>query len=226
MFEEGNVSSNAVVTYAVGTLKVKHVVIMGHYGCGGIAVSMAPLPEGYAERWLGHTTLPSLPSSPFSSSHSPPPSCSSSPHSTTPSSASSSVSSSSASGQGETLSAPKETPADLAVQRWILPIRKIYETSGRPEIRQHRERLQRLFSSPSWSERIARVLMGAERAVASDATRQTEGSEYGKGEASGKGESGIGEKGGIGEVTLHDGAFRALVEENVKANVWRLGRSR
>ncbi|KAF5311290.1 hypothetical protein D9611_012611 [Ephemerocybe angulata] len=197
MFEEGDVSSNAVLTYAVGTLKVKHVVIMGHYGCGGVAASMAPLPEGYAERWLGHTTLPALPSSPLSS-----PSSSGS-SSSAPSSTSASSSSRS--------SAPEE-PADLAVQRWILPIRKIYETSGRPEIREHRERVQRLLSSPStststatpeWSrERVARVLMGAEKLEDS------------------------GEKGEIGEVKLHDGAFRALVEENVKANVWRLGRSR
>ncbi|KAF6742952.1 carbonic anhydrase [Ephemerocybe angulata] len=196
MFEEGDVSSNAVLTYAVGTLKVKHVVIMGHYGCGGVAASMAPLPEGYAERWLGHTTLPSLPSSPLSSHppSSPPPASS------------------------EQQMATEETPADLAVQRWILPIRKIYETSGRPEIREHRERVQRLFSSPSWTrERIARVLMGVEKPLES---------EYRKREKGEKGESGIGEKAEIGEVKLHDGAFRALVEENVKANVWRLGRSR
>ncbi|KAF6752321.1 hypothetical protein DFP72DRAFT_905688 [Ephemerocybe angulata] len=172
MFEGGDVSSNAVLTYAVGTLKVKHIVI-----------DMAPLPDGYAERWLGHTTLPALPSS--------------SPSSTTSTS-------------GSTPSAPEETPTDLAVQRWILPIRKIYEASGRPEIREHREGVQRLLSSPSWTrERIARVLMGAERAV---------GSEYRKGEESGMGENGRGEKGGVGEVKLHDGAFRALVEENVKAN--------
>ncbi|KAF6746337.1 carbonic anhydrase [Ephemerocybe angulata] len=171
MFEEGDVSSNAVLTYAVKTLNVKHVVIMGHYGCGGVAASMAPLPDGYAERWLGHTTLLALPD-----------------------------------------------PADLAVQRWILPIRKIYETSGRPEIREHRERVQRLLSSTptatstctstsagasEWTrKRVARMLMGAEKI-----------------EAMGKEEE-------IGEVKLHDGAFWALVEENVKANVWRLGRSR
>ncbi|KAF6745842.1 hypothetical protein DFP72DRAFT_924048 [Ephemerocybe angulata] len=221
MFEEGDVSSNAVLTYAVKTLNVKHVVIMGHYGCGGVAASMAPLPEGYAEHWLGHTTLPALPSSPLSSPSSSASSSSvsssstaSSSTSTGPSSSASSPSSSSTT-SGSTPSAPEETPADLAVQRWILPIRKIYETSGRPEIREHRERVQRLISSsPSspgtseWTrERVARVLMGAEKVENS-------------------GENGRGEKGEIGEVKLHDGAFRALVEENVKANVWRLGRSR
>ncbi|KAF5311289.1 hypothetical protein D9611_012610 [Ephemerocybe angulata] len=202
MFEEGDVSSNAVLTYAVGTLKVKHVDIIGHYGCGGVAASMAPLPDGYAERWLGHTTLPALPSSSFSHA-------SSSSHSTLSLSTSpSSAASSSASGQGETHSAPEETPADLAMQRWILPIRKIYETSGRPEIRD-RERVQRLFSFPSWSrERIASL----------DGCRVVFGERVGMGkerrERSGR------------RLKLHDGAFRAVVEENVKANVWRLGRSR
>ncbi|KAF5311299.1 hypothetical protein D9611_012607 [Ephemerocybe angulata] len=182
-----------LLTYAVGTLKVKHVVIMGHYGGGGVAASMAPLPEGYAERWLGNATLPPLPSSSFSPASS--------------SGASTSISTSaSASTSG---SGADEIPADLAVQRWILPIRKIYETSGLPEIREHRERVQRLISStPEWSRgRVARVLMGAEKVENS-------------------GENGIGEKAEIGEVKLHDGAFRARVEENVKANVWRLGRSR
>lgn len=66
--------SNAVLSYAVETLKVKHVVVMGHYGCGGIAASMVPLPENQC------STLGS---------------------------------------------------ADLAVQKWISPIRQIYQTSNR-----------------------------------------------------------------------------------------------
>ncbi|KAJ3510823.1 hypothetical protein NLJ89_g4456 [Agrocybe chaxingu] len=76
-FDEADLNSNAVLSFAVGTLKVKHVVVMGHYGCGGVAASM--------------------------------------------------MASSSAS------------PADVAVNTWIQPIRQIYLTSTRPEIVEHRK---------------------------------------------------------------------------------------
>ncbi|PFH48556.1 hypothetical protein AMATHDRAFT_149621, partial [Amanita thiersii Skay4041] len=44
-FHEEDLTSNSVLAYAVDVLKVKHVVIMGHYGCGGVAASMGPPPE-------------------------------------------------------------------------------------------------------------------------------------------------------------------------------------
>ncbi|KAF5326796.1 hypothetical protein D9619_004044 [Psilocybe cf. subviscida] len=44
-FDETETGSQAVLSYAVQTLRVKHVVVMGHYGCGGVAASMLPLPE-------------------------------------------------------------------------------------------------------------------------------------------------------------------------------------
>ncbi|TFK32444.1 carbonic anhydrase [Crucibulum laeve] len=114
-FHEEDLTSNAVLSYAVETLGVKHVVIMGHYGCGGVAASMVPEPV--------HTPAE--------------------PH-----------------------------PAHVAVQRWIEPIREVYRKSSRPEIVAHREKSKR---APS--EELPH---------------------------------------------LHDPAFRALVEENVKANVQRV----
>ncbi|KAF8635322.1 hypothetical protein AX17_003942, partial [Amanita inopinata Kibby_2008] len=79
-FLEEDLTSNSVLAYAVDQLKVKHVVVMGHYGCGGVAASMVPPPN-------------------------------------------------------EPL-----TPGDSAVQAWILPIRRIFERSTRPEIVAYREK--------------------------------------------------------------------------------------
>ncbi|KDR67199.1 hypothetical protein GALMADRAFT_1131141 [Galerina marginata CBS 339.88] len=106
---------NAVLSFAVETLKVKHVVVLGHYGCGGIAESMMPI------------------------------------------------------------NGPLTRPADIAVQRWIQPIRQIYESSSRTEIVAHREACKH-----------------------SPLTKLPD---------------------------LHDPAFRAMVEENVKSNVRKVAES-
>ncbi|KAF9449455.1 carbonic anhydrase [Macrolepiota fuliginosa MF-IS2] len=114
-FHEWDLNSNSVLSYAVETLEVRHVIVMGHYGCGGVAASMLPV------------------------------------------------------------SLPLDHPAHIAVQTWIQPIREIYQTSNRPEIAAHRNQHKHipLAELPE----------------------------------------------------LHNPAFRALVEENVKANVNRIARS-
>ncbi|KAG6834914.1 hypothetical protein H0H93_006423, partial [Arthromyces matolae] len=111
-FHEHDLNSKAVLAYAVDSLRVKHVVVMGHYGCGGVAA--ATLPHEAQDQ-------------------------------------------------------------DDPVQAWIAPIRHIYETSDRPEIAQHRA-VRRKSDKPLLPR-------------------------------------------------LHDAGFRALVEENVKANVRRIARS-
>ncbi|KAF8815050.1 carbonic anhydrase [Phlegmacium glaucopus] len=118
-FDEDDLNSNAVLSYAVETLKVKHVIVMGHYGCGGIAASMVPPPEHEG---------------------------------------------------------PTHRSASLAVQNWISPIRQIYQTSTRSEIVAHRTKCTNASHDQNMPD-------------------------------------------------LHDPAFRALVEENVKANVFRIARS-
>lgn len=40
------------LNYAVGHLKVKHVVVCGHYGCGGVKAAMTPQDLGILNPWL------------------------------------------------------------------------------------------------------------------------------------------------------------------------------
>ncbi|MBK8583550.1 MAG: carbonic anhydrase [Flavobacteriales bacterium] len=42
----------SVIDYAVRILKVKHIVVCGHYGCGGIKAAMTPQDLGILNPWL------------------------------------------------------------------------------------------------------------------------------------------------------------------------------
>lgn len=44
----------SVIQYAVDVLKVKHIVVCGHYGCGGIKASMEKAEHGLIDNWLRH----------------------------------------------------------------------------------------------------------------------------------------------------------------------------
>jgi len=44
----------SVLQYAVDVLKVKHVIICGHYGCGGIEAALQDKQLGLIDNWLGH----------------------------------------------------------------------------------------------------------------------------------------------------------------------------
>ena len=42
----------SVIQYAVDVLKVKHIIICGHYGCGGIKASLDNQEHGLIDNWL------------------------------------------------------------------------------------------------------------------------------------------------------------------------------
>ena len=44
----------SVLQYAVDVLHVEHVIVVGHYGCGGIRAALANRPLGLIDNWLRH----------------------------------------------------------------------------------------------------------------------------------------------------------------------------
>lgn len=61
IFEQRNIANMVVHTdlnvmsvlqYAVEVLKVKHIIVCGHYGCGGVLAAMTKKNHGLVNKWL------------------------------------------------------------------------------------------------------------------------------------------------------------------------------
>jgi len=52
MVPPGDLSSLSVLQYAVEVLQVKHIIVSGHYGCGGVNAALANKKLGLIDAWL------------------------------------------------------------------------------------------------------------------------------------------------------------------------------
>ncbi|MBT8314095.1 MAG: carbonic anhydrase [Maribacter sp.] len=44
----------SVLEYAVNALKVRHIIVCGHYGCGGVKAAMGHSTVGFVGKWIRH----------------------------------------------------------------------------------------------------------------------------------------------------------------------------
>ena len=49
-----DLNSLSTIQYAVDALQVKHVIVCGHYGCGGVKAALENIRVGLADNWIRH----------------------------------------------------------------------------------------------------------------------------------------------------------------------------
>src|SRR5258706_12517856 len=54
LVEHTDVNCLSVLQYAIDVLQVKHVIVCGHYGCGGVRAALSTQPLGLIDNWLRH----------------------------------------------------------------------------------------------------------------------------------------------------------------------------
>jgi carbonic anhydrase len=51
---ENDLNCSSVIQFAVDALKVKHIIVCGHYGCGGVKAVLDNAKIGLVDKWLSH----------------------------------------------------------------------------------------------------------------------------------------------------------------------------
>jgi len=54
VMSHGDLNCLSVLQFAVDVLKVEHVIVCGHYGCGGVHAAMTGTRVGIADNWIRH----------------------------------------------------------------------------------------------------------------------------------------------------------------------------
>lgn len=56
VMSHGDLNALSVIQFAVDILKVEHILLVGHYGCGGVHAAMTGTRVGLADNWLRHVS--------------------------------------------------------------------------------------------------------------------------------------------------------------------------
>ncbi|MEO6103648.1 MAG: carbonate dehydratase [Pseudoxanthomonas sp.] len=54
VMSHGDLNCLSVIQFAVDILKVRHILLVGHYGCGGVHAALTGTRVGLADNWLRH----------------------------------------------------------------------------------------------------------------------------------------------------------------------------